>query len=128
MADYTRVNLNEVEDLAARHGFGDRQEARFPREALGLEASAMAQIVVKPGQRQPFAHRHDTAEEVHVIVSGSGRLKVDEEIVDVAPQDVIRIGPHATRQFEAGPEGLAYVVFSPRAESDAEIVQGFWES
>ena len=127
MTDYTKVSLRDVEDQAAKHGFGDRQEARFPRDALGLEASGVGHLRVKPGQRQPFAHRHHEAEELHVILEGSGRVRLDDEIVDVRADDVIRVGPGVTRAFEAGPDGLEYVVFSPRHEGDAEVVQGFWE-
>jgi mannose-6-phosphate isomerase-like protein (cupin superfamily) len=126
MADYTRVNLRDVDDMAAKHGFGEQQEARFPREALGLDASGVGHLRVKPGQRQPFAHRHNEAEEVHVVLSGSGRMKLDDEIVKVGADDVIRVGPGVTRAFEAGPDGLEYLVFSPRHEGDAEIVQDFW--
>ena len=40
---------------------------------------------VKPDQRQPFAHKHGQAEEVHVILSGAGRMKLDDEILEVGP-------------------------------------------
>jgi mannose-6-phosphate isomerase-like protein (cupin superfamily) len=126
MGDYTRVNLKDVEDSAEKHGFAETQESRFPREDLGLDGSGLAHHVVKPGKRQAFAHRHQEAEEVHVILSGAGTMRVDDDHVDVAPLDVIRVSPDATRAFEAGPEGLEYVVFSPRYEGDAEIVQSFW--
>lgn len=127
MTDYTRVNLQAVEDQAAKHGLGELQEARFPREDLGLETTGVGHLRVKPGKRQPFAHRHNVAEEVHVVISGTGRVKLDEEIVEVGPHDVIRVGPGVTRSFEAGPDGLEYLVFGPRHEGDAEIVQGFWD-
>ena len=81
---------------------------------------------MKPGQRQPFAHKHNEAEEVHVVLSGAGRLKLDDEIIEVGADDVIRVGPGVTRAFEAGPDGLEYLVFSPRHEGDAEMVQDFW--
>jgi mannose-6-phosphate isomerase-like protein (cupin superfamily) len=126
MSDHTKVSLDEVEDMAAKHGFGEQQEARFPREDIGLEASALGHMTVKPGQRQPFAHKHNEAEEVHVIIGGSGRVRLDDEIVDVRARDILRVGPSVTRAFEAGPEGLEYVVFSPRHEDDAEVVQDFW--
>jgi mannose-6-phosphate isomerase-like protein (cupin superfamily) len=126
MGDYSQVNLDELENIAAKHGITD-QEARFPREPLGLGSSALAHIRVKPGARQPFAHKHKEAEEVHVILSGAGRLKLDDEYVDVGTRDVIRVGPSVVRAFEAGPDGLEYVVFSERREDDAEMVQGFWE-
>ena len=86
----------------------------------------MGHLRVKPDQRQPFAHKHGQAEEVHVILSGAGRMKLDDEILEVRANDVIRVGPDVTRIFEAGPEGLEYLVFSPRHEGDAEMVQDFW--
>ena len=70
---YTVKNLRDVEDLAVKHGFSERQEARFPREDLNAEATGLAHIVVKEGQRQPFAHRHNEAEEIYLVLSGSGR-------------------------------------------------------
>ena len=126
MTDYARVKLDELEDKAAKHGVGEFQEARFPGVDLGLEASALAHLRVRPGKRQPFAHRHKQAEEVHFVISGGGRVKLDDEIVEVGSGDMIRVGAAVTRMFEAGPDGLEYVVFSPRHEGDAEIVQDFW--
>ena len=126
MSKYTRVNLNDVEDSAAKHGFRDTQESRFPREPLELDGSGLAHHVVKAGQRQAFAHKHQTAEEVHYVLSGSGRMRVDDEEVEVGAGDFIRVSPEATRAFEASDEGLEYLVFSPRFEGDAEIVQSFW--
>jgi mannose-6-phosphate isomerase-like protein (cupin superfamily) len=125
MTDYTRVNLDAVENMAAKHGITD-QEARFPREDLGLDTDAFAHIRVQPGKRQPFAHKHGEAEEVHVVLAGGGRVKLDDEIVKVGPRDVLRVGPSVTRMFEAGPDGLEYIVFGRRHEGDAEMVQDFW--
>jgi mannose-6-phosphate isomerase-like protein (cupin superfamily) len=124
---YTKANLREVEDSAAKFGYGELQESRFPREQLGLETSGLAYHRVRPGQRQPFAHRHERAEEVHVVLAGSGYLKVDDERVPVAALDVIRVPPGVTRAFEAGPDGLDYVVFSPRHEGESEMVRDFWD-
>jgi mannose-6-phosphate isomerase-like protein (cupin superfamily) len=124
---YTKTNLREIEDSAAKFGYGDRQESRFPREQLGLETSGLAYHRVRPGQQQPFAHRHERAEEVHVVLAGSGTMKVDDERVPVAEMDVIRIPPGVTRAFEAGPDGLDYLVFSPRHEGESEMVQDFWD-
>jgi mannose-6-phosphate isomerase-like protein (cupin superfamily) len=123
---YTIKNLNEVEDSAPKHGYSELQEARFPREDVGTEASGLAHIKVKPGQRQPFAHKHGEAEELHLIIAGSGTMKVDDELIEVGPLDVIRVDPASARAFEAGGDGLEYVVFSPRHGGDAEIVEDFW--
>lgn len=125
MTDYTRVSLDDIEDMAAKHGITD-QEARFPREDLGLSGTALAHLRVKPGKRQPFAHRHNEAEELYVVTTGSGRAKLDDEIIDVSAGDAIRVGPSVTRMFEAGPDGLELLAFGERHEGDAEIVQDFW--
>ena len=127
MADFTIKNLREVEDLAAKHGLSENQEARFPREELGLATVAFSHQVVKPGKHHAFAHRHKEAEEVYVILSGSGRVKLDDEVVDVKALDAIRISPQVARAFEADDDGLELLVFSERRPGDAEIVQqDFW--
>ena len=123
---YDKVNLHDVTDSAAEHGLGELQEARFPREAVASEDSGFAHIKVKPGQRQPFAHKHGEAEELHVILTGAGTMKIDDELVAVGALDVIRVDPGSARAFEAGDDGLEYLVFSPRHGGDAEIVKDFW--
>jgi mannose-6-phosphate isomerase-like protein (cupin superfamily) len=122
---YTIKNLREVEDMAAAGGFGDNQEARFAHGELDAEQTGVSLQLVKPGKRHAFAHRHKQAEEVYVVLSGNGRVKLDDEIVEVGAMDAIRIAPHVTRAFEAGPDGLELLVFGPRAQGDAEIVQDF---
>jgi uncharacterized cupin superfamily protein len=122
---FTIKNLRDVDDIAAKHGFGEVQEVRFAHGDLGAEATGVSLQVVKPGKRHAFAHRHEDAEEIYVVLSGEGRVKLDDEIVDVRPLDAIRIAPAVTRAFEAGPDGLQLLVFGPRHEGDAEIVQDF---
>lgn len=122
-ANYTMKNLAEVNDDAAGFGVGELQEARFPREDLGCETTAFALHRIRPGKKQGFAHRHEEAEEVHVVLSGSGTVELDGERVDLAPMDALRVAPKVTRVFEAGPEGLEYLVFGPRHEGDGEIVK-----
>jgi mannose-6-phosphate isomerase-like protein (cupin superfamily) len=67
-------------------------------------------------------------EEIYVVVSGTGRVKLDDQAEDVGPFDAIRIAPSVVRAFEAGDDDLVLLVFSPRAKGDAEIVQDFsWD-
>jgi mannose-6-phosphate isomerase-like protein (cupin superfamily) len=125
---YTIKNLREVEDLAAKQGFSENQEARFAHSELDAEQSGISFQIVKPGKRHAFAHRHKEAEEVYVVVSGTGRVKLDDEIEDVGPLDAIRVAPSVTRAFEAGDDGLELIAFSPRREGDAELMQDFsWD-
>jgi mannose-6-phosphate isomerase-like protein (cupin superfamily) len=126
--DYTIKNLREAKDVAAEAGLSDSLEARFAHEDLDSERSGISYQVMKAGQRQPFAHRHGEMEEIYVVISGSGRVKLDDKVEDVGPLDAIRIAPNVVRAFEGGDEDLVLLVFSPRAKGDAEVVQDFsWD-
>jgi mannose-6-phosphate isomerase-like protein (cupin superfamily) len=125
---YTVKNLREVEDSAVKFGFFETQEARFANRDLGAEHTGVSLHLVRPGKRQAFAHRHDQAEEIYVVLRGSGRVKLDDDVVEVGPLDAIRVAPAVTRAFEAGAEGLEFLAFGPRHEGDGELIHGgFWE-
>lgn len=124
---YTIKNLREVEDIAPRFGFDEVQEARFPREDLNSETVGLAFHRVKPGRRQGFAHRHEQAEEIYVVVSGGGRMKLDDDVIEIGTMDAIRVEPTLARAFEAGDDGLELLVFGPRHEGDGEVLrEDFW--
>jgi mannose-6-phosphate isomerase-like protein (cupin superfamily) len=123
---YAKKNLREVEDSAIKFGLSTTQEARFPRSELGAEQTGFNFLRVKPSQREAFAHRHREAEEIYVVLAGSGRVKLDDELVDLAPLDAVRVSPTVTRSFEAGPDGLDVLIFGPHVEGDGEVVPDFW--
>jgi mannose-6-phosphate isomerase-like protein (cupin superfamily) len=125
---HTKKNLREVEDMAPKFGFEAVQEARFAWRDLDAQRTGLALMRVKPGQRQAFAHRHDEAEEIYVVLDGSGRIKLDDEVIDVAPLDAVRIAPGVVRGVEGGPDGIEYLAFGPHHEGDGELVKGeeFW--
>lgn len=123
---YTKVSLNEVENVAPKYGFDDKWEARGAREALEAERTGVMHFRVLPGKRSPFMHRHAEAEEIYVVLSGSGRMKLDDEILDVAPLDAIRVAPATSRGFEAGPEGLEYIACGAHHPKDGEAVADPW--
>lgn len=127
-ASYTRKNLNEVEDAAAKFGYEESQESRFVRgDDLDAEQTGLSFHRFKAGKRQAFAHRHDDVEEIYVVLSGSGRMKLDDEVIDLARLDAIRVSPGVMRAFEADEGGLEILAFSPRREDDrGEIVPGWW--
>ena len=103
---YTVKNLRDVEDMAPKFGLDAVQEARFAWRELNAERTGFSLMGVKPGQRQGDAHSHDEAEEIYVVLSGSGRIKLDDEILDVHPLDAIGIAPGVARVLEGGPDGI----------------------
>ena len=123
---YTLRNLADVEDLAARFGYGEAGEARFPADEMGARDTGFSLQTLRPGRRQAFGHRHVRAEEVYVVLSGGGRVKVDDEVLELRARDVLRIGPRHTRAFEAGPDGLELLAVGARRPGDGEIVPGWW--
>ena len=123
---YTLKNLQDVEDKAVAFGMSDIQVARFPAEELGAQATAFGHHIIHPGKRQAFGHRHEAAEEVYVILGGSGRVKLDDEIVELRRLDALRVAPAVTRQFEAGADGLELLVFGPWHKGDGEVLPGWW--
>jgi mannose-6-phosphate isomerase-like protein (cupin superfamily) len=122
---YTHISLLDVEDAAPANGFGERWEARVARAGLGAEQTGVTHFRLRPGKRSPFTHRHVQAEEVYVILAGSGRIKLDDEIADVRALDAIRVAPQVARAFEAGPEGLEWIAFGPH-HADGEPVDDPW--
>jgi len=125
---YSKKNLTDVTDKAADFGIGDTQEARFAHGELGAEDTGLSYHLLRPGKRQAFAHRHEAAEEIYVVLSGEGRMKLDDDIIEIEPMDAIRVAPQVTRAFEAGDEPLEVLAFGTRHEGDGEIVQnGFWD-
>jgi mannose-6-phosphate isomerase-like protein (cupin superfamily) len=127
MADsFTHLNLDAVEDAAPGNGFGERWEARVARTDLDAEETGLTLFRLRPGKRSPFSHRHREAEEVYVVLSGDGLVKLGEEIRPVRPLDAIRIAPSVPRAFEAGPEGLELLAFGAHHEGDGEPVDDDW--
>ena len=123
---YTVRRLTDIEDAAPKSGFADVQEARFANDALDTETTGFSYHRLKARQRQPFAHRHQHAEEVYVVLDGSGRAKLDDEVVELQALDAIRVAPGVTRAFEAGPDGFDLIVFGPRCDGDGEVLMGWW--
>lgn len=122
---YTRTNLISVEDAAPANGFGDRWEARAARVALDAAQTGVTHFRLRPGKRSPFVHRHREAEEVYLVLSGSGRMKLGDEMIDVGRLDAVRVAPAVPRAFEAGPDGLEFIAFGPHY-ADGEPVEDAW--
>jgi NAD(P)-dependent dehydrogenase (short-subunit alcohol dehydrogenase family) len=121
---YTRISLDDVQDAAPANGFGDRWEARVARSALGAEQTGVTHFRLRAGKRSPFSHRHGRAEEIYVILSGGGLVKLDDEIAEVRALDAIRVAPEVARAFEAGPAGLEFLAFGPYYPGDGEGAYG----
>jgi len=126
MSAYTLVNFRETPDDAAAHGMGEVLEAHFPREQLGCERIGVSLQRIKPGQRMPFGHAHKTDEEVYVVLSGGGTVRIDGEERELRPMDALRVAPATQRAFAAGPEGLELLAFGTHHDDDVVMDPAPW--
>jgi len=103
-------------------------QARFARSAIEGETLGLSLFKLEPGFRIPFGHKHATQEEVYVVVKGSARVKLEDEIVELATWDAVRIPPATRRGLEAGPDGAEVLaVGAPNVGfGDAEQLPDFW--
>jgi mannose-6-phosphate isomerase-like protein (cupin superfamily) len=127
MGDYTRVNLKEVEDQAPKFGMDDL-EFRTAREPLELSNSAVSYMRLSPNYRLPFGHTHNTQEELYVLVDGTARLKLGDEVIDLKPFDAVRIPKDTMRNLEGGPQGAVVILFgAPKTgPGDAQMAPDWW--
>jgi mannose-6-phosphate isomerase-like protein (cupin superfamily) len=124
--DWTKTNFNDLRDVSPQ---GVRMHWRFAREALGSTELGVSRFTYDPGARMPWGHRHRVQEEAYVVVAGSGRARLDDEVVELSEWDVLRVAPAVIRSFEAGPEGLDVICIGgakPKG-GDAERFEDFWD-
>jgi mannose-6-phosphate isomerase-like protein (cupin superfamily) len=126
MSKYAIVNIKELEDSAVKFGLSPNVEARFGRSATAAERGGFSYQRLAPNYQQGFGHRHKEQEEFYVVLSGGGRVKLEQETRDVSQWDVIRVAPTTTRAFEAGGDGLELIVFGAGETGDAEMIESFW--
>ena len=128
MAGYTIQNLKQVEDQAPNFGLAPHLEARMARVPLELENFGISYQRIAPKFRVPFGHKHKNQEEVYVVLSGSLRMKVEDEVHDLKQWDAVRVHKDTMRGFEGGPEGAELLAIGApnTGPGDAEMVQDWW--
>jgi mannose-6-phosphate isomerase-like protein (cupin superfamily) len=126
MPNYTVKNLKQIENMAERFGIGDGLEARFARGPLDLENFGLSYQRLAPNFRIPFGHKHTEQEEAYIVIAGSGRMKLDDEIVELKEWDAIRVPGAVARNFEAGPEGAEVIAIGAPVAKDTEMLQDWW--
>ena len=126
MPDWTKKNFQRLRDMSPRDA---PMQWKLARDALRSPELGVSRFTYEPGARMPFGHRHREQEEAYVVVAGSGRAKLDAEVVELTTWDVLRVAPEVVRSFEAGPEGLDLICIGGRKPKggDTERVTDFWD-
>jgi len=125
---HTVINLKEVEDQAPKFGLSPNVEMRMARVPLELEHSGVSYQRIAPNFRLPFGHKHKTQEELYIVLSGSLRAKIEDEVVELKPLDAVRVHKDTMRSFEGGPEGAEILAIGApnTGPGDGDTVQGWW--
>jgi quercetin dioxygenase-like cupin family protein len=126
MPSYSTVNLLDVEDSVGERAPGI--EGRFGRKHLDSRDLGVSLFRYAANLRSPMAHSHREQEEAYVVVGGSGRILLDDEVHELRHWDVVRVAPAVVRAFEAGPEGLEIVAIGgPKPEEgDGVRAEAAW--
>jgi quercetin dioxygenase-like cupin family protein len=126
MTRFAHINLLEVEN-----SIGDKApglEGRFGRKPLESRDLGISHWRYAPNLQNPVGHRHREQEEAYVVVAGSGRILIDDDVRELRQWDVVRVAPETVRAFAAGPDGLELIaVGGPKPpEGDGETVPVAW--
>ena len=84
---------------------------RKMRAALGVTGFGINQVELPPGAS---GREHDEGEggqeEVYIVLSGSGVMRIDGEDVELVPGRWLRVDAGHTRMPIAGPDGLVLIM------------------
>jgi mannose-6-phosphate isomerase-like protein (cupin superfamily) len=129
---YTLRNLrDDVEDMAPKFGMAPDVEAHFASRDLELSKCGVSLQRLAPDATMPFGHHHAVQEELYVIVAGAGRVKLDDDVLELRTWDAVRVSPTTTRAFSAGPDGLEFLAYgAPKVDepdAEAQMTPGWWD-
>jgi quercetin dioxygenase-like cupin family protein len=126
MSQYTLINLKEIEDSVGARS--SDVEGRFARKHLDSRELGVSYWRYAPGYHSGMGHHHREQEEAYVVIGGSGRMKLDDEVRELRQWDVVRVAPEVVRAFEAGPDGLEMIAVgsSRPEEGDGVMVSDWW--
>ena len=125
MPDWTKSNFDDLRDVSPADV---PMQWRFARDSLQSPELGVSRFTYEPGARMPWGHRHRAQEEVYVVVAGSGRAKLDDDVIELGTWDALRVAPAVIRSFEAGPDGLEMLCIGGRKPKgpDSERFPDFW--
>ena len=129
MSEYTHLNLkDDVDDQAPNFGLAPNLEFRMARVPLEMENAGISYLRIGPGFRMPFGHKHKQQEEVYVLVKGSAKIKIEDDVHELKQWDAVRLHRDTMRSFEGGPEGAEFIAIGApnTGPGDADMEQDWW--
>jgi len=82
------------------------------RNDLNLQGVGLGLANVPRGKGYTFMHSHGEQEEVYIVLSGSGIIRIEDEDIDLRPGDFVRVAPQAKRALKASDESDLLVIIA----------------
>ena len=106
--DWEVLEIGALEEWRAHHGGFDAARSRDGRRIIDHELAAqyigLSANALVPGEEAGYWHTHSRIEELYVFLSGSGQMALDDEVVEVGPGSVVRVGQNVMRTWRALPD------------------------
>jgi quercetin dioxygenase-like cupin family protein len=119
MSDYAVKNLLDIDDLFE----GPEGEIRFSRKYLDSDELGVTLVRYAANLTATDGHHHKEQEEAYVVINGSGRVRLDDEVIELRQFDVVRVAPQVVRGFDAGPDGLELLAIGGRKPEGGDGVR-----
>ena len=108
MTDYEVLEIGALDEWRAHTG-GFRPETtkvgrRVVDHELSMQFIGMTSNAMAPGEEAGYWHTHSRIEELYVFLAGHGQMALDDEVVDVGPGTVVRVGQGVWRTWRCDPE------------------------
>lgn len=108
MTDYEITEIGPLESWHDHVG-GFRPEStwagrRVVDHELTMQFIGMTANALEPGESAGYWHTHSKVEELYVFLQGRGQMGLDDEIVEVGPGSVVRVGQGVWRIWRARPD------------------------
>lgn len=121
-AEYAHVSVGSLKNFEGK---------QFIKEASGATSCEISFGTLPSGTAVPFFHSHKENEENYIILSGSGRFQVNDDVFDVAEGSVVRVSPGCDRNIKCtSSEPMTYICIQAKSGSlerytmtDAEVTE-----
>jgi len=108
VSDYQVTQIGALDEWRGHHGGFDEARSRDGRRVVDHELTmqyiGMTANALEPGEEAGYWHTHSRIEELYVFLEGRGQMGVGDDLVEVGPGSVVRIGQGVVRTWRALPD------------------------
>ena len=108
MSDYQLTELGSLDQWRDHYGGFRPDSSRDGRRVVDFELTmqylGITANAYEPGEQAGYWHRHARVEEVYVFLEGRGQMGLDDDVVDVRPGTVVRVGQGVWRTWRCVPD------------------------